>query len=636
MQDYVIAIKGMLEIIGAKENLKSLSKKLEKIGEFGIIDYSQKAYDKMLEMLTETERIMGSVKMSALDFKNVILSGAVATNVGKIPLYNDAVYVGECKSVRIKSAKILYAVGLNGDIPFTKSDTSLLSDGDLSELDGFDIKVEPKISIVNKREKEDVCLALISFNEKLNLSYSNLSPSGSANFKSDVVNYFTAMFKLKAQKAVLVKDAGEVNDEENQKQLALKYLAEKPSIRAIAELSTGLKEGNPLAREEIASFYDGIDGIDGGTIKEKIDNLLKAENKAKVLSNNPLTMLKDGYISSSMLEKYFSCPYANFAQYFLNLQETEVGEMGANETGNILHALMEIFVKKIAGVKDKETSDNLVEELLLEILAKEEYSKYLNNPMYAYIFNQLKKEGKRVCYEIFSSLQNSSFVPSLQEASFGFEKKGSYPPILLKTKQGEYKIRGKVDRLDKFGNNIRIIDYKTGEIKSSDEKFYVGKQLQLYLYMNAFIGDNLSPAGAYYFPIHDGYSEDGERDYRMLGKTVKDKEIVMATDKTLLPSESSKYASLSLTGGGEVSGHSNCLTSEDMQKYLKYALMVSKNGVEEISSGFIETTPYQGSCEWCSFNGMCGYNSRECDKSRKVSNVKPKTIISAVDEGGEN
>ena len=67
-----------------------------------------------------------------------------------------------------------------------------------------------------------------------------------------------------------------------------------------------------------------------------------------------------------------------------------------------------------------------------------------------------------------------------------------------------------------------------------------------------------------------------------------------------------------------------------------YALMVSKNGVEEISSGFIETTPYQGSCEWCSFNGMCGYNSRECDKSRKVSNVKPKTIISAVDEGGEN
>ena len=48
------------------------------------------------------------------------------------------------QSVRIKSAKVLYAVGLNGDIPFTKSDTSLLSDGDLNELDGFDIKVEPK------------------------------------------------------------------------------------------------------------------------------------------------------------------------------------------------------------------------------------------------------------------------------------------------------------------------------------------------------------------------------------------------------------------------------------------------------------------------------------------------------------
>ncbi len=636
VKDYVTAIKKALEIIGARENLKILNQKLESIGELGILDYSEKAYDKMLEMLAETERVMGAVKMSAQDFKSVILSGAVATNVGKIPLYNDAVYVGECKSVRIKSAKILFAVGLNGDIPFTKSDTSLLSDGDLNELDGFDIKVEPKISIVNKREKEDVCLALISFNDKLNLSYSNVSPSGSANFKSDVINYFTAIFDLTVERAVFNKNLQKVNDSEYQKYVEQKYLALKPSVRAIAELNKDYQDGEIQARQEIASFYGGIDGLFDGALSKKVDKLLKTEQKAKVLLSNPLVDLKDGYVSSSMLEKYFTCPYANFAQNILKLQEVENGEMRANETGTLLHALTEDYVRKITAVKDKETSDKLVEGLLAGILSKEEYSRYLNNPMYSYTFSQLEKEGKRVCFAIFSALQNSSFTPYLQEASFGFSEKNTLPPIVLNTKKGEYKIRGKVDRIDKYENNIRIIDYKTGEIKASDEKFYVGKQLQLYLYMNAFINENLKPAGAYYFPIHDGYGKVGEREYRMLGKTVNDLNVVMATDNSLKPRESSNYASISLTKDNEVSKNSNCLSQEDMQKYSKYAVLISQKGVEEISSGFIESTPYEGSCEWCSYKGMCGYNARECDKTRKVKDVKSDTIISAVDEGGQD
>ena len=615
--DYVRAIKLTLEVIDAKNNAKILSEKLEQIGEYGILDFNEKAYDKMLEMLTETERVMGDVKMSILDFKSVILSGAVATVVGKIPLYNDAVYVGECKSVRIKSSKILYAVGLNGDIPFTKSDTSLLSDGDLKELDGFDIIVEPKISIVNKREKEDVCLALMSFNDKLKLSYSNLSPSGNAAFKSDVVSYLASAFALKAEKG----------DNKN-----LKYLAEKPSIRAIAELSSGYQQGLESARVEIASFYEGVDGISDGKLKDKADKLLTVNDKAKVLLKNPLETFNDGYISTTVLEKFFSCPYANYAQNVLRLQETEKGEMRANETGNILHFLVEFFVGRINEVTDKESSDKLVESLMTEILAKEDFARYLNNPMYQFNFSRLIKEGKRVCYALYESLQNSSFKPYKMEAEFNDKPTSEYKPIVLNTKKGDFKIVGKVDRIDKHQNNVRIVDYKTGEIKSEDEYFYTGNKLQLYLYMNAFLKEGENSAGVYYSPIHDGYDKTSERNYLMRGKTVSTDEIIKATDNTLQPQGKSEYVSVSLKKDGNVTATSQCLTQEEMDKYLKYAIKIAKKGVEEIASGFIEATPYKGGCTYCNYNGMCGYNEAQCDKTRQEKDVEPKTIVDAVDK----
>ena len=154
--------------------------------------------------------------------------------------------------------------------------------------------------------------------------------------------------------------------------------------------------------------------------------------------------------------------------------------------------------------------------------------------------------------------------------------------------------------------------------------------------MNAFIDENSSSAGVYYSPVHDGYSESGDRNYVMRGKTVNDGEIIKATDNSLQAGGKSEYVSVSLKKNGEVDARSECLTKEEMQKYLRYAIEISKKGVEEISSGFIEATPYEGSCSYCKYNGMCGYHSEGCDKTRKVKGVTPKTIVQALDEGGEN
>lgn len=631
---YVNAVYEMLRITNAKGNAVVLGEKLKEIGENSIWDFNDKAYDKMVEVLGEIEKVIGDVKMTLLDFKNVILSGAVATVIGKIPLYNDAVYIGDCQSVKIKNAKILYAVGLNGDIPFAKSDTALLTDGDIDKLSSLKKTIEPKIEVVNKRQKEDVCLALMSFSDKLKLSYSDISPSGSSATKAEVVNYLSTIFNLKPQRKLFDDALSTIKDEGYEARLQTKYLAKKPALRAVAESAESACCGDATSKIEVESFKDAIKNIEDERFIKKAGALINAEGKEKAISKNPIEVFNNGFISTSMLESYFSCPYKNFAQNILRLKESETGDMRANETGNALHELTENYVLRINEVKDKESSDLLVEEITQNILEREEYSRYLNNPMYLYNFAQLKKEGKRVCFAIYNSLLKSKFKPFGVEVEF--DENAKYKPIVLNTKNGKFKIRGKVDRIDKFENKIRIIDYKTGNIYADDEHFYTGNKLQLYLYMNAFVDENIKPAGAYYFPVHDGYDKNLDRTYMMKGNTVNDSEIITATDTTLTSGSKSDVVPISLKKDGDVDKNSKIISQETMDSYLKYAVKISEKGVEEISSGYIETTPYDGACKYCSYNGLCGYTNEVCDKTRKVNGVNSTTIEKAIETGDEN
>jgi len=77
----------------------------------------------------------------------------------------------------------------------------------------------------------------------------------------------------------------------------------------------------------------------------------------------------------------------------------------------------------------------------------------------------------------------------------------------------------RVDRMDAGGKTyVKIIDYKTGNVRFSLDDVYLGAQLQLFVYMNALIkngapvlgarAERLSPGGLFYFNIDDPIVED--------------------------------------------------------------------------------------------------------------------------------
>jgi ATP-dependent helicase/nuclease subunit B len=89
-------------------------------------------------------------------------------------------------------------------------------------------------------------------------------------------------------------------------------------------------------------------------------------------------------------------------------------------------------------------------------------------------------------------------------------------------------LNGRVDRIDIARENgierVKIIDYKSGSGKFSAEEALKGVQLQLMLYMNAFLKTkkNFEAGGVFYFPIDDpiinadNILDDAEREKNLL------------------------------------------------------------------------------------------------------------------------
>ncbi len=640
---FVDNIKKAFEIIGIKRNLESLSERLKKINAKEYYLYNEKAYEKFDNILNEIKVLLSGITISVTDFISVLSCGTTATTIGSIPIYNDAVYVGSIKDVKIKNADILYAIGLNGEIPFSQSDTALLTDSDLYELDSFKVVVEPKIRVVNLRERQNVCLSLISFNEKLKVSCSNTTINGKENPRSEIIKYVESIFNVKTLNHI--KNSLLKGNEEVMK-TALKYFNESSSLREIATNSYLYKSGDVKTNLEVASFYSAIETENLKGLKPQVDYILtkKDENK-DYIDKNLVENFNDKNISATVLENYFACPYSNYAKNVLRLKDTETGEIKPFETGNFLHLIMEKYVSRINEINSEESSDKLVEEIFEEILKLKEYKSLTNNFKFAYVKKALLSESKRVCYENYKQLSNSLFKPYLLEQTF--DENSKFKPIILKNKSGDFKLRGKVDRIDKYENSLRVIDYKTGSIKPIDENFYTGNKIQLYLYMNAFLKEGLSLSGAYYFKINDEFIEKDEYPYKMQGKTLNDAEIFSATDKDAILNKKSKSTGIRFKNDNNAYANSPILQREEMDAYLKYAIKISEKGLEEFTSGYVKPSPYKGSCEYCNFNAMCGFfnsgensndeSSDNSNKERKEKNVKSSTIINAVkkEQGGK-
>ncbi len=588
-KEYCHAVRKILEDFSAAEKLQTLIEAFS--------DVAQKAYFAQIEraldsVLIEAETLTGETPMTVAEFAAVLQDGLDATEISLIPLKADAVFVGDIAQSRIEKVNVLFALGMTEDVPYAAGDTAIVSDKEMARLAAVKTRLEPTIAEVNKRTRESVGLNLCTFLQELHLTYP-LSADGSEPALSDIFRYVDEWFCTSDGKNVPRRK--KIKEEE----FAYQCAAPAPAIRQLLVEKKEYEEKHGYSTEKYSSLYTALDKL---SVTEKDDYLMERTDTEYVSKGEEL-FFKNGKISPTALEGYFACPFRNFVERGLRLKTREETAVLALDTGNFVHALLEITAK---------ASGNISSEEEMRAYALEEGKKLLQSPLYAMqadtasgsVFSEkLLKESADVAVAAYRQIHHSQFV--VEET----EKNIDTPDF-----------HGKVDRVDGTEKFVRIIDYKTGSIDASATSYYTGRKMQMQLYMSALKGERI-PAGVFYFPASIDYTTSEENRFQMKGFLNGDIEAIRAGDTTLTEEKQSEFFPASL----QATTSKRTMDEETFRNFLDYSVLVARQACSELKEGFVGATPYEKSCNYCKYGGLCGFN-RDKTMPREEGAIEPKTI----------
>ena len=594
-------VLGLIESLEVEKKNQEYSNKLIELGEIEQGAICAQMFDATISLLSQMQLLLGDLKLSLKEYRNIFNSGISALEMSIIPQYNDAVFIGSYKQTALVKAKHLFAIGLTNSVPNVQTDVSLLNDDDITALEQIKVLVEPKINIVNHRNRESFALGLTAFDSSLYLSYPICGIDGCKTQKSEVLDGI--------MQAVDYKPFGEQSG----------YLTTKQGLRTFAKECGEFSDGKIAELKNACSFYASECSPIAKTIIEKANTNLQerlGSSKEMLISNE---------ISPTAIEDYYKCPYQSFLTHALKLKKREDGGVDVLSVGSLMHQIFDEFIKEINSISDKESFEAVFDKVSKQVLEREEYKKFLSESRSNMTIKRVLKECKKYCFKTLQSLVGSKFKVAKSEARFG--EKGDYPAINLLN--GQVKMKGKIDRVDQTDDFVRVVDYKTGSTDSSEKSLFAGIKLQLFLYGYAVWQKEKDKqiAGLYYLPVSDKYVKEQDAEFVMAdGYTLNESEAIACQDDSFYQNGKSNFMPIKLDGKGKVK---NAVPRDEINKFMDYAVSVSELATSQLKEGVIVPSPYENTCDYCDFKGIC---QQIKERARTLGKISADTIVKANKE----
>ena len=238
---------------------------------------------------------------------------------------------------------------------------------------------------------------------------------------------------------------------------------------------------------------------------------------------------RDYPVSPSALETWATCPYKFFLNRILGIAappEEEKDEMSASERGSLVHKILERFVRE-----GKQTDNDLLE------LAEAEFAIAEQRGVTGYpLLWDMAKEDIRAGLQSFMAAEAvwlaGAATESSAEDSFGRGTEIGEISVAIDD-LGEIWFRGKIDRIDMVGDEVRVRDFKTGKPepyfggasgRKADRTLANGRAMQLPVYVAAarkkYPDLAVQISGSYCFPLADNnthgvapYTEDDRQEF---------------------------------------------------------------------------------------------------------------------------
>ncbi len=583
-------------------------------------DYQQKAssmnnliWNKLVELFDKLVEILGSTKMQISEFSSVVQVGLQSIDLGILPPTQDQVLVGDFNRSRFPKIKALFVLGANeGILPEKKEATDLFTDDERSHLRATGASLAADIKTKLSLEQFQVYSALSKPSELLSLSYSLGSFDGKQLRPSWIINRIKKLFP-------------QIQEEElsNNQEVSKVQAARKGQVAWKYDFGSGASSTSASSTQPLAWRSEALDSGKYSLPPRLLNNLYG----------------KELVTGASMLENYARCPFAYFIQYNLKAKKRKIYEVEAVDLGNIFHYILEGFSKELNEAQKSwrgVTALEIDEYVDRSVSSTADIDVFSGNPANQYLLERVKRIAKASLETLVTHVKAGTFEPISSEYQFNLAEPLTGLSIAL---EGEQKLilTGRIDRVDIWDDGqdkyVKIIDYKSGNTKFDLEDIYLGMQLQLILYLDAFIKSlqayydknsiqvRVLPGGVFYFNIKDPYihyKEDLDIEqkrleaYKMSGLTLSDKDVFLALDSSIDKGGKSAIIPVSLKKDGDMGAVSKAMDLDSFNQLRETVLEKIKALGSDIKSGKIPVKPFRkgnkSACDYCDYSGICKIN----------------------------
>ena len=609
--------------LNMQNKLEEKKDSLLSLGEVSIAADYGRLWQLICDALDELYTTLGDDEVSADMFRELVKLTFASFDIGRIPPARDEVTVGSAATFRCENKQHYYLFGLHEEeFPGKPESSRLFSEAECRELLACDIEFMPTMQIRLQKQLfyfyralsapiEDATLMTFSFDAQRNACH----PTSAL--------------------ARVITLAGDHLIKKNVAELPSEVFFYHPDA-ALTRLGTSL---DTVGGQTLRAWYLSQPAY---ALKAKMagDSLLcdKAE-----LSPETCKMVwgDDISLSQSKIDQYVRCPFAFHQKYVLHLNEGQSADFSSKEIGTFIHDLLEHFLQNhdITKPLSENELQQLVKRAAEDYLARITPEGFVHGAQMQHIFSRLCDATLQILHSLADEFAQSEFRPVLFELPIGFPGDVHLPPLTFHLPDGKKStLRGFIDRVDAYVKDgdiyVRVVDYKTGKKKFSEDELADGINLQMLLYLNALLhadgdvkiklgGDKDSrilPAGILYFScmpqgVHTNNAADedeiAQKVKRSMGRSglfLSDRDILTAMDSAL----NGDYIPIKTKTDGSYHKNSEpyLKTLEEWQEIFDelYAKVCSITG--DILSGRAEAKPLKnnhtgGICDYCAYKPQC-------------------------------
>ena len=373
-----------------------------------------------------------------------------------------------------------------------------------------------------------------------------------------------------------------------------------------------LEHGNPSLNLLKNSLYLNQSRIDEDPINRMIDHYKMTSNQPEFIKDTD--KLGRG-VSISRLETYNKCPFSYYIKYGLKITEKKEDTLQSSELGSLCHYLMETCLEDESLI-DKEAK-HYIEENLKE--------KYDDHPMNQYFIDNLIEDMKMTIKIIQKQLKMGGYVPVSKEKE-------------ISGQIGDVPFSGIIDRVDEFGNYVRIVDYKSSKKEIDLNLAMQGFNIQMLVYLDMLCKqENKERAGMLYFNMKKrmlsrdtSYAlgeEEVLKEYRMEGYMVDDGSTNSVKGLGASPE---LVAPVKVKKSGEYANSAKVISPDELDQIMEYVEQHISELYKKIHDGLIPIHPtltegaQPGSdfkvypCTYCPYKSVCLFDVFE-NENRMIS-----------------